>query len=275
MKLKYSAALVSALGLLAAPQAAAALLYSLDHNNLPASGSIYYWDGALPTPYSAPTPQVTVINGQKWSMNLAYPAGTPTGYRLANPTSSIALNGASFVVAVTRNSAGINTPWNSVIDVMYDKLVLGVRDDTGQVVVRRNGSLDFSVGTIDVGQSVVLSLTVQTDGSYEAWADGLSMLVGAASGTMTEWDPNRLGETGNPVVPFMTTINVGRNNPDGWTAFNGAIGDVKIFDAALSNSERLIEVSSMTAAMGIPEPSSTLLLGLAGGLLAFRRPRRA
>jgi hypothetical protein len=318
MKLKYSAALIGALGLFAATQAPGALLYSLDHNNLPASGSIATWDGATPIG----TPEVTLIGSQTWSMNSRT---SETGYRLADPSSSISISGASFVVAATRGAAIGGDPWTSIVDVMYDKLTLGIRNDTGQIVVRRNGSVDNSVGTIDVGQSVVLSLTAQTDGSYEVWANGLSMLVGGANGTMTEWDPNRIARfnepnwaasgvsTGDwgawwsyvisqepsvtfegdwvsfdalpnrdtyfgfdgPVQEFKGFINVGRNNPDGWTAFNGAIGDVKIFDTALSDSERLSEVSAMTTAMAIPEPSSALLLGLAGGLVAFGRRRRA
>jgi hypothetical protein len=37
---------------------------------------------------------------------------------------------------------------------------------------------------------------------------------------------------------FATSITIGRNAPDGWTAFNGAIGDVFVYKVALSDAER-------------------------------------
>ena len=38
---------------------------------------------------------------------------------------------------------------------------------------------------------------------------------------------------------FMHDITVGRNGPDGWSTFNGNIGDVYIYTTALSFSERV------------------------------------
>ena len=37
---------------------------------------------------------------------------------------------------------------------------------------------------------------------------------------------------------YMHYINVGRNNPDGWSAFNGDIGDVFVYKVALTDAER-------------------------------------
>jgi len=37
---------------------------------------------------------------------------------------------------------------------------------------------------------------------------------------------------------YDTYINVGRNNPDNWTTFNGHIGDVFLYKSALSDAER-------------------------------------
>lgn len=324
-------------------QGQAALLYYLNHENLPASGGIDTWDGATAIkswqgdgiPLAGP--EVVVINGEKWSRNFYQPnVGEPwnpppggpggtwgkwTGYRVAAPGSAVAVNGATVIAAVIRGSAQENTPWTSVVDVMYDKLTLGIRNDTGQIVVRRNASLDTSVGTIDVGAAVVLSMTVQSDGAYTVWANDVEMLSRGSNGTMTSWDPARLtyadepdwasttGVQGNwdlwwayviarePTVTapwdwanfnalpnrdtywgydqnrgFDNNINVGRNEPDGWTAFNGDIGDVMIYDEALSDSTRLSLVSDMTVAMGIiPEPSLLGLLALTPALVWRRR----
>ncbi len=331
---------------LAASSSFAAPLYFLDHNNLPASGSVASWDGATAMqswqgdgqPMVGPT--VETIGGQKWSKNVnrdnvgnpwdgvnAAPGsswGQWDGYRLADHPASIALSGgATFVVAAKRGEAKAANNWQSIIDVMYDKLTLGIAND-GRISVRRNGSLDFSDGTIAVGQSTILSMVTQADGSFEVWADGVSMLSRGASGTMTEWDKNRMqffdqpdwatqGVAVNnwdgwwasvglaswdwagwnaktqaerdaawgfnaPVEYFKGSINVGRNDPDGWTAFNGSIGDVKIWTSALSGADRLAEVSAMQTAMGmggdpVPEPGTILaalsILGPAG--LLFRR----
>lgn len=331
---------IAAMVLAAGSVFAATPLYFLDHNNLPASGAIATWDGATAITswqgdgVPAAGPDVAVVGGQKWAQNYYVPnvgepwTGAPgsswgkwTGFRVAQPAAAIPVSGATIVVAAIRGSAVGSDPWTSIVDIMYDKLTLGIRNDTGQICVRRNTSNDTSVGSIAVGQATVLSLTVGADGSYEVWADGISMMTGGAMGTMTEFDPFRTefkdepnwigsGVTGGdwgawqsamvtefslpnvdfwaewwntltpeqrapywgysaPVPGFKQYINVGRNNPDGWTAFNGHIGDVKIFGSALSNEDRLAEVAATTQAMGmdaVPEPASILALlsGLAG-----------
>lgn len=299
---------------------AASPIYFLNHENLPASGSISNWDGA--SAIGAAQPVVDIVNGEKWSQNTY--VGAWNGYRVAAPSSAITVNGATIIAAAIRGAAAESTPWTSIVDVMYDKLTLGIKNDTGQIVVRRNGSVDSSVGTVNIGEAVILSMTVQPDGAYTVWANDVEMLSGGANGTMTEWDPNRIvfrdepdwaasgvptGDWGawfnamvtlgvvpgpfdwgdwwalppatrdtywgynGPVEGFKKFINVGRNEPDGWTAFSGNIGDVKIFGEALSDSERLGLVSDMTIAMNmIPEPSILGLLALAPAL-AFRRRR--
>jgi hypothetical protein len=311
---------IAAMVLTAGSVFAATPLYFLNHNDLPASGAIATWDGAT----AKGSPTATTVGGIKWENN-SYASGD--GFRVDHPTSSIAISGASFIVAATRGAVAEGTPWTSIIDVMYDKLTLGIKNDTGQIVVRRNGSVDNSVGTIAVGQMTVLSLVCQTDGSYEVWADGTSMLTGGANGTMTEWDPYRtsfydepdwasLPGVGNgnwdqwwaalmvveptitmpwdwanlnalpnkdtywgytaPVQAFKQFIDVGRNDPDGWTAFNGSIGDVKIFGEALSDADRLAEVADVTTGMGIPEPGTivSLLAAFGGlGLAGIRRKK--
>ena len=73
------------------------------------------------------------------------------------------------VVKPVRNPNG--DPWTSVVDVFYNRLVLGVKNATGQVVVWRNGTLvDSGSYSIPDGQETVLSLVVQPTGEFVAYA---------------------------------------------------------------------------------------------------------
>lgn len=254
-------------------------LYFLDHNDLGDVGTeITSWSGySRMGGTSAPRPTVALDSGQKWASMDATTSGA-WGFQLAAPASPIAVTGATFVVAAKRGLQIPSNNWDSIIDVMYDKLTLGIRNDTGQICVRRNGSLDFSTGTIAVGQSTILSLICQEDGSYEVFADGISMLSRGANGTMTEWDPARL--ISGVDRKYDNNIYVGRG-VDGWAAFNGYIGDVKVWTTALTNDQRLLEVSNMSVAMGLSSPSAvpepgSVVLGIMGiaSLAGFRARNR-
>jgi len=184
------------------------------------------------------TPTVANINGVKWEQNLY---GDGDGYRYgesywdAAGAHPIACSGASVVVAARPVRNGIGGPWNSIVDVFYDRLVLGIKNDSGQVCVRRNGSVDLSSLTIPDGEPTVLSLVVQPDGTYKVWTNGTEVMNITTTSDMTALVP---GVTGAGVGGYGTYINVGRNNPDGWTTFNGNIGDVFVYKVALTETER-------------------------------------
>ncbi len=79
----------------------------------------------------------------------------------------------------------------------------------------------------------------------------------------------------------------GRDNSEGWYnaalgnaagyynttgfAFSGSIDDVQIYDEALSASDATFLLNNAGTAVGVPEPSSTALLGLGGLALILRR----
>ena len=48
---------------------------------------------------------------------------------------------------------------------------------------------------------------------------------------------------------YATSITLGRNAPDGWTSFNGAIGDVFVYKTALSEAERQQLETSIAASL--------------------------
>jgi len=287
------------------------LLFALNTDHLGTDGStIYTWDGLPKIQY----PTVQVIGATNWELNVRNDTGHNDGFLQGTYATAIPVSGVTMVMAVKPLRNAVSDGWNSIVDIMYDKLTLGIKNSTGQIVVRRNGGNDSSVGTIPDGQATVLSMTVQTDGSYEVWANGVSMMTGSANGTMTALDPNRTEFKDEPdwantallsgmtvgqgnwdqwwaammvlqptvtapwdwtdfwalsnsadywgytaVVPaYKTSISVGRNAPDGWTAFNGNIGDVHVFNVAKSNGERQALEASVATKFGISLGSTVI-----------------
>lgn len=173
-------------------------------------------------------PVVVTIEGRQYAQ---FKSEAGDGFSAGTYPSPVPCEGASIVVVAkpTRNGAGAG--WTSIVDLFYDRLVLGVRNDSGLVCVRRNGSTDNSVRSIPDGQITISSLVVQPDGSYRTYANGEEIMTERASGVMTSLVPGVAG-------PYATSMTVGRNAPDGWTAFNGDIGDVFVYKVALSAAER-------------------------------------
>ena len=126
----------------------------------------------------------------------------------------------------TRNTQ--ETSWTSIVDIMYDRLLIGIRNNTGKVIVRRNGSFEDSATAIPDGQITILSIVVQPTGQYKVWANGVQIMNNTSTSDMTSLVPGIAGG-------FARSMNVGRNDPDGWTTFNGNIGDVFVYNIALSD----------------------------------------
>ena len=218
------------------------LLFSVDTDVLPDSGPTGPWPTVVPTGGSLTpiqTPEATILGNVKWESNVytdydGYRFGT--SYWDDQGQHPIPCNGATIVMALkpTRNTT--NVGWTSCVDIFYDRLVLGIKNNDGRVNVRRNGSLDFSTTAIPDGQETILSIVVQPDGSYVVWANGAQMMT--RDSTPEGFTSMVPGVTGGGINGFGTYINVGRNNPDGWTTFNGYIGDVYVYKVALTNEER-------------------------------------
>lgn len=209
------------------------LLFSVMTEGLPASGSTGNWPTFQPSGQTLTmmgSPVVEVVNGVKWVSQL-YPDGD--GFRQGTYSSNIAINGATIVVAAMpkRNTTG--TSWTSIVDLFYNRLVLGIRNSTGQIDVWRNGVFagGSAANAIPDGQRTILSLVVQPTGQFKVFANGTQIMDITSTSTMTSLVPNVAGT-------FANALNVGRNNPDGWTTFNGKIGDVFVYKVALSTAER-------------------------------------
>jgi carbonic anhydrase/acetyltransferase-like protein (isoleucine patch superfamily) len=184
--------------------------------------------GTLFTAMGAPTAET--IDGIRWVRTLLESAD---GFRVATVDTPVPINGATIVVAVRPRRIGHDAPWTSVVDLFYDRLCLCVDNRTGTVGVIRNG-MWFANPTGPVlpdGQSAVLTLVAQSTGTFQVFLNGIKLLDETSTSDLTELEPGVAG-------PYANAFNVGRNDPDGWSAFNGHIGDVLVYKVALSTAER-------------------------------------
>jgi carbonic anhydrase/acetyltransferase-like protein (isoleucine patch superfamily) len=206
------------------------LIFGLDTDSFPASGLTGSWTAFYPigiTLAAMGSPTVEVLNSKKWDLNL-YADGD--GYDQGYYSSPIPCSGASIVVAVKPVRNTTSTPWISIVDVFYNCLVLGIHNNTGEICVYRNAVLNDTGVIIPNGQMTVLSLVVQSNGTYKVWANGTQVVNYTTTSTFTQLAPG--------AEAYMHNINVGRNWPDSWTTFNGDIGDVFFYKIALSDADR-------------------------------------
>ena len=200
-------------------------------DNLPASGNISSWASYLPAGKSLSpqgSPSVEVIDGRKFVKNTYTDSDC---LNLGSVSAAIPCTGATIIVVAKPTRFGSDQGWTSIVDFFYDRLVLGVMNGSGKVVVRRNGSLDTSTATIPDGQTTLLSLVVQADGKYKVYANGTQVMNITSTSTMTSIVPGVAGG-------FANNVAFGRNWPDGWTTYNGYYGDSFVYTTALTDAER-------------------------------------
>jgi hypothetical protein len=172
---------------------------------------------------------VTRIDGRKFACINA-PEGD--GFRFGSARSEdLACDGFTIVAAVRHRRHSARDAWDSVVDIFYDRLQLGVYNSNGTVYVRRNGKAQTSEFALADGQIAVLSLVVKPDGTWKAFADNREIMASDAADQMTKLVPGVVGGYGR-------CINLGRNEPDAWSTFNGEIGDVFLYKSALNDAER-------------------------------------
>ena len=207
------------------------LLFSAVTDSLPASGAAGDWPSHLPADRpltSLGSPMVETISGAKW-INHSY--ADADGFRLGTYSSPIAVNGVSIVVAVKPKRNKTDTSWTSIVDLFYNRVVIGIRNSSGKIDVWINRKLYTSDTAIPSDRVTILSLVIQPNGRLKAYANGVQKLSTTESSSMLSLNPNGPEK-------FTNAINIGRNNPDGWSAFNGHIGDVFVYKVALTDTER-------------------------------------
>ena len=198
---------------------------------LPKGGGKKPWPTVFPrggklTPIG--TPETVMVAGRNYSRNI-YLDGD--GYSFNTYSKPIACKGASIVTVARPIRNQIGSVWTSIVDVFYDRLTLGIQNDSGRVCVRRNGPVVNSTAVIPDGQITILSMVVQPDGAYKVYANGVEVISDESKSEMTVLVPGVAGG-------YAKSITVGRNAPDSWTTFNGDIGDVFLYKVALTDKER-------------------------------------
>lgn len=207
------------------------LLFALSTDTLATNGLIDTWDAYAPAGFSAfglQSPTVELISGAKWTKNL-YSDGD--GFGILSSTTNIPCSGATIVATVKPIRNGISQPWMSIVDCFYDNLVLAINNSSGQLIVKRNGTHYDTGQTIPDGQRTVLSLVVQSNGRFSIHANGTQVYTNSTTSTFTQIAPG--------AENFKHDITVGRNSPDPWCIFNGNIGDVYVYNTALSATNRV------------------------------------
>jgi len=167
------------------------------------------------------------IDGRNYSRNIYWDGD---GFSFKYYSEPIPCKGASIVTLVRPMRMTEQTSSVPIVDVFYDRLMLGIRGDSGLVCVTRNGGTDNSKIAIPDRQITILSLIVQPDGKYKVYANGAEVISNPGLSDMTALVP--------PAANFAKGIVIGSNGPDAWTAFNGDIGDVFLYKTALSDDER-------------------------------------
>ncbi|MCX6878991.1 MAG: hypothetical protein NTW21_35060, partial [Verrucomicrobia bacterium] len=143
-----TAALLLATGLNQASAQDPDLIFSL----LSADLGTGAWPCAVPSGSSLArggSPTTTTINGQQWETNHMTSGDRYNASSLC--PAPYAINGGSIVVAVRpiRPATDDHTwDWDSIVDMQYDQMVIGIRNWDGRVCVRRKGSLDVSGASI-------------------------------------------------------------------------------------------------------------------------------
>lgn len=243
------------------------LLFSVVTDSLPASGATGNWATYLPSGQnltSIGSPTVLTSNGVKWASH-SYADGD--GFRQGQYTAPIPINGATIIVAAKpqRNTTG--TSWTSLVDIFYQRLVLGIKNSTGQIQVWRNNSLQTGSAIPD-GQTTVLTLVVQPTGQYKVFANGVQVMNITSTSDMTSLNPDMStnGAGWSSDAAYTHYINVGRNEPDGWTTFNGGIGDVFVYKTALDDAARQQLEADMAAKFISTDHTITATAGTGGSI---------
>jgi hypothetical protein len=251
------------------------LCFSAVTDSLPESGPIGSWAQYLPAggpAYAAiGNPTVAKLGGVKWVQN--YRVAANTGFRVAGPLTAIACRGVT--LATVARPLYVNPGGEArgeLIDLFYDRLALAISHADGRLMVARNGNWGTYGPALPQNQPTVLTLVVQTNGAFTVHTNGVQAMSGGASGDFS----TSLVPTGSE--GFKQFVDLGRNDPDGWSAYEGYLGDVFVYTNALSTVERQqleadltakflttdYQVTASAGAGGTLNPSGTVFVGTGG-----------
>jgi len=214
------------------------LIFACLAKDLPASGECTDWPAYAPKGKrfaALGKPTVKTIHGKKYA-NIR--AEHVQRFKVGSYDKAIPCKGASIVVVARPVRNVIYS--GSLVNVFYDRLTVGIRNKDGELHVlgnggtgrgKRNDVVETLKAAVPEGQITILSLIVQPDGSYVLYANGEKVQSGRSAYPMDQLVPGVAGG-------YAKAITIGCNGPDGYTTFNGQIGDVFLYKTALSEAER-------------------------------------
>ena len=255
------------------PPAAGDLFFAVDSTKLTEANGvgITTWDNTAAGAAAAPedflvaggsAPPVEVIDGVKWTKIVK---GGTGDFQLGSTATDApsygtitGFNGAS-IVTVVRPKRVADTGEdvrNAVVDIFNSgnsSLALFLRNN-GKVAIHAgpdNWTVEPAGVEIADGQKAILSLVVQPDGTWKLFVNGAEKASGAGPGSgFTQLDPGAF---------YQDQITIGGGYPaDGWSWFNGNIGNSYVWKSALSDGDRAALENSLMAAFGMNDPSLTL-----------------
>ncbi|MCF7730617.1 MAG: carboxypeptidase regulatory-like domain-containing protein [Akkermansiaceae bacterium] len=175
------------------------------------------------------TPTVGSINGQDWVANKQ----DGDGFRYTNipQPGTLPFDGGTIVVAARPVRTATGNAYQCLVSNLLFQFSLCVQRDTGQLIVLRKGGWYYGPN-IPNGQITVFSVVVQNDGTFKVFLNGdptpvmnITETSSFQDLTASEW--------------YGTDVSVGKGwNGDGWSSFNGDIGDVYVYLKAIDDTKR-------------------------------------
>jgi hypothetical protein len=241
------------------------LLFAALTDTLPSAGPLSSWplyfpEGGSLTALGGPT--VTTFGGAKWVNNRS--GGDGFNFTNYAQGTSLPANGGTIITAIRPVRTGVNDPYNCAVSILLAQFEIVVRNDSGRVWVGRQAAFvdpqyDTGVNLPD-GQAAVLSLVVSPDGQSALWINGTH-----------RWSTSLTSAFTNLTAPtwWSTDVNLGKGwNGDGWSSFNGNLGDTFVYLTALSPAERQQLESDVLIRLTSPAPLGiTATANVPGGLL--------
>ena len=234
------------------------LIFSVDHNDLPAVGASAAPWGDFNARAGSPT--VVELGGEKWMENHRDTSDRLRHNSGGHGTTAIPINGATIVTAIKPTRYAGTDPWMSIVDIFYDQLCLGVYNQTGVIKVKISGAnaanpIWTSTAVIPEERGV-LTLTVENGANpaFEVFWRGENDAAAVSMGT---GNGNTGGQPYTALYPsansrgYAQYINLGGNDPDPWPTYNGLIGDTYVYDEQLTGPALLALQNQVWEDMGL------------------------
>ena len=230
------------------------LVFTAYSSDVPSSGA---WPCAYPVGASLSRtglPTVTTTGGQQFERN-AYASGD--GWLFGHYNSPIPCAGAT-IVAVVSPTRNADSWWSSVVNLFYNDLMLNVRNSDGLVQVVLKGNW-YNGPTLPEGVPAIIAAVVQPAGGVTINVNGVQAMS-VASPAYTAMTPGGWNGDGsfNGTAGYAHGINVGRNDPDGWTTYNGDLGDIHVYKTAISDADRTTLQNSLATKFNIALSSTVV-----------------